>query len=117
MTEVFLIMLLQDPNKKVACRYDWHQTPGFVTMSIYSKVCLPNKTWVEVNQVFAKVHVTFDKGNSVFHKEFPLRGVSTRHKESLTVVAVLDLGFDQGGGIPHQAEKGGGIWQLGGGMF
>ena len=31
--------------------------------------------------------------------------------------AVLDLGFDQGGGIPHQAEKGGGIWQLGGGMF
>ena len=31
--------------------------------------------------------------------------------------SVLDLGFDQGGGIPHQAEKGGGIWQLGGGMF
>ena len=31
--------------------------------------------------------------------------------------AVLDLGFDQGGGIPHQAEKGGGIWQLGGGVF
>ena len=30
---------------------------------------------------------------------------------------VLDLGFDQGGGIPHQAEKGGGIWQLGGGVF
>ena len=28
---------------------------------------------------------------------------------------MLDLGFDQGGGIPHQAEKGGGIWQLGGG--
>ena len=23
--------------------------------------------------------------------------------------AVLDLGIDQGGGIPHQAEKGGGI--------
>ena len=33
------------------------------------------------------------------------------------VVTVLDLGFDQGGGIPHQAEKGGGIWQLGGGVF
>ena len=31
--------------------------------------------------------------------------------------SVLDLGFDQGGGIPHQAEKGGGIWQLGGGVF
>ena len=30
---------------------------------------------------------------------------------------MLDLGFDQGGGIPHQAEKGGGIWQLGGGVF
>ena len=30
---------------------------------------------------------------------------------------VLDLGFDQGGGIPHQAEKCGGIWQLGGGVF
>ena len=23
--------------------------------------------------------------------------------------AVLDLGIDQGGGVPHQAEKGGGI--------
>ena len=32
-------------------------------------------------------------------------------------IPVLDLGFDQGGGIPHQAEKGGGIWQLGGGVF
>ena len=36
--------------------------------------------------------------------------------EQLTF-SVLDLGFDQGGGIPHQAEKGGGIWQLSGGVI
>ena len=65
----------EDPNKKVACRFDWHQTPGFVTMSIYSKVCEPDQTWVEVNQVAINIHVTFDQGKSVFEKSFPLRGI------------------------------------------
>ena len=40
-----------------------------------------------------------------------------RSLKSRLDLAVLDLGFDQGGGIPHQAEKGGGIWQLGGGVL
>ena len=31
--------------------------------------------------------------------------------------AVLDLGIDQGGGIPHQAEKGGGIGNKVGASF
>ena len=35
----------------------------------------------------------------------------------LKISAVLDLGIDQGGGIPHQAEKGGGIGNKVGASF
>lgn len=62
-------------EKKVDCRYDWHQTVKFVTLSVFAKVAIPDKTWVEVNQVCCKVNIAFDRGDSVFEKLFILRGV------------------------------------------
>ena len=39
------------------------------------------------------------------------------HDTEFSSRSVLDLGIDQGGGIPHQAEKGGGISNMVGASF
>ena len=65
-----------DGEKKVACRYDWHQTGSLVTISVYAKVALPTKTYVEANKVTAKINIVFEGGKSHFQKFFVLRGVS-----------------------------------------
>lgn len=62
-------------EQKVDCRYDWHQTAKFVTLSVFAKCAMPDKTWVDVNKVCCKVNIAFDKGNSVFEKRYVLRGV------------------------------------------
>ena len=62
-------------EKKVECRHDWHQTGQFVTISIFSKLTVPDKTWVEANKVALKIHITHDGGKSLFEKDILLRGV------------------------------------------
>jgi len=60
----------------VACRHDWHQTGSFVTVSVFTKLTQPLKSWVEVNRVTLKVNIVFDGGKSQFEKFFVLSGVS-----------------------------------------
>ena len=67
---------MQDPQKKAACRFDWHQTPGAVTVSVFSKVANPYKTTIKANRVSLKLSITFDGDKSVFEKDFILKGVS-----------------------------------------
>ena len=62
-------------EKKVTCRFDWHQTPSTVTISVYAKIADPTKTTVETNKVTANLNIVFDAGNSCFNKSFVLHGV------------------------------------------
>jgi len=71
-----LIVFQDDGEKKVACRFDWHQTASTVSVSFYAKLADPTKTYIEVNKVTAKVTIVFDGGKSHFEKFFTLRGVS-----------------------------------------
>jgi cysteine/histidine-rich domain-containing protein 1 len=72
-------------EKKVACRFDWHQTPSSVTISVYAKITDPTKTWVDVNQVSANLHIVFD-GINQFDKSFVLRGVIDPSRSSVSLL-------------------------------
>lgn len=63
----------KESSQKKSCRFDWHQTPGFVTISVFSKVADPEKSYVEVNKVRCKIHVVFEGGQSLFEKDVILK--------------------------------------------
>lgn len=77
---------ISDTPVKKECRFDWHQTAQFVTLTVYAKTCLPENTYVEVNRVSARVLVTYDKGNSVFEQELELHGVIDVEKSKLSLL-------------------------------
>lgn len=60
---------------KVDCRFDHHQTGGFVILTVYSKNPLPDKTSIKANKVKLDVSVSFDAGSKQFVKSFDLYGV------------------------------------------
>jgi len=78
-------------EKKVSCRFDWHQTASTVTISVYAKLADPAKTTVEVNKVTAKLNVVFDAGLSYFNKSFILRGVCVCFKSILMCAEIRDV--------------------------
>ncbi|XP_014674625.1 PREDICTED: LOW QUALITY PROTEIN: cysteine and histidine-rich domain-containing protein 1-like [Priapulus caudatus] len=71
----------------VACRYDWHQTAHIVVLTIYSKVADPESSYVEANRTCATVHVTFDRGGSVFEKSMRLGGIIDNTSSTVTMTA------------------------------
>ncbi|XP_019646965.1 PREDICTED: cysteine and histidine-rich domain-containing protein 1-like isoform X2 [Branchiostoma belcheri] len=73
-------------TKKVACRFDWHQTGALVVISIYAKVCDPEKTFVEANRVRVKMNVVFDQGNSQFQQDVVLRGMIDVEKSTVNLL-------------------------------
>ncbi|XP_078619042.1 cysteine and histidine-rich domain-containing protein 1-like isoform X1 [Branchiostoma floridae x Branchiostoma japonicum] len=73
-------------TKKVACRFDWHQTGALVVISIYAKVCDPEKTFVEANKVRVKMNVVFDQGNSQFQQDVILRGMIDVEKSTVNLL-------------------------------
>ena len=73
---LILTYFSQSSENKVACRYDWHQTGPLVTISVFSKLAIPEKSWVEANRVSVKIFITFDGGKNVFEKHIVLRKVS-----------------------------------------
>lgn len=75
-----------EAEKKVTCRFDWHQTPSTVTISVYAKVADPTKTVIEANKVTAKLNVVFDAGNSYFNKSFVLHGVIDPSKSRVNLM-------------------------------
>jgi len=74
-------------EKIVACRYDYHQTGSLVTLSIFSKLTQPTKSWVEVNKVMLKVNIVFDGGKSHFEKTFTLNGTIDPDKSNVKMMA------------------------------
>ena len=49
-TEVQMLMFFGEIWPFSAYRYDWHQTSTHVLISIYAKVCDPEKCTVEANE-------------------------------------------------------------------
>jgi len=62
-------------QKKATCRYDWHQTGKYSIISIYSKMCDPDKCYVEVNPTSIHAYISFNGGTDVFELELILNGV------------------------------------------
>ena len=77
--------------KKVECRYDWHQTAQFVTISVFSKLTIPEKTFVECNRVKANINIVYDGGKSDFTKEIILQGVSSGYRHNIFPACSLGI--------------------------
>jgi hypothetical protein len=73
-------------EKKVACRYDWHQTGSAVTVSVFAKLAQPLKTWVEANKVTLRINIVFDGGKSQFEKFFVLNEAIDPEKSSVKML-------------------------------
>ncbi|KAM9320849.1 cysteine and histidine-rich domain-containing protein 1 [Gastrophryne carolinensis] len=81
------LWLKKDDGKKVvACRHDWHQTGGAVTISIYAKNCVPELSHVEANATVVNIHIVFD-GEKAFQQHVPLWGVIDVGKSYVNLTA------------------------------
>ncbi|KAM3857542.1 cysteine and histidine-rich domain-containing protein 1 [Diretmus argenteus] len=72
-------------KKKVACRYDWHQTGSNVVVTIYAKNANPEFSTVEANRTVLSCHIQFEN-NKVFKKDFHLWGVIDVKQSSVNMV-------------------------------
>ncbi|KAL4631691.1 cysteine and histidine-rich domain-containing protein 1-like [Arapaima gigas] len=72
-------------KKKVACRYDWHQTGSQVVITIYAKNSSPEHSYVEANQTMLTAHIQFEN-DKIFHKDFALWGVVDVRQSSASMV-------------------------------
>ncbi|CAC5394540.1 CHORDC1 [Mytilus coruscus] len=61
------------PGEKKSCRFDWHQTGPFITLSVFSKVADPDKTVIEANKIMVNINIVFEGGKSLFEKNVHLK--------------------------------------------
>ncbi|XP_045149014.1 cysteine and histidine-rich domain-containing protein 1 [Echinops telfairi] len=73
-------------GKVVPCRHDWHQTGGEVTISIYAKNSLPERSRVEANSTLLNVLIVFE-GEKEFHQNVKLWGVIDVKRSYVTMTA------------------------------
>jgi len=62
-------------GERVDCRYDHHQTGGFVIVTVYSKNPVPEKTIIKGNSIKLSIDLTFEGGKKTFARDFDLFGV------------------------------------------
>ncbi|XP_056156683.1 cysteine and histidine-rich domain-containing protein 1 [Lampris incognitus] len=72
-------------KKKVACRYDWHQTGKNVVVTIYAKNANPEFSYVEASRTVLTCHIQFED-DKVFKKDFHLWGVIDVKKSNVNMV-------------------------------
>ncbi|XP_056016372.1 cysteine and histidine-rich domain-containing protein 1-like [Ostrea edulis] len=60
-------------GEKKSCRFDWHQTPSTVSLSVFAKVAVPEKCCITTNRVRCIIKIVFEGGNSLFEKDLILR--------------------------------------------
>ncbi|XP_030018336.1 cysteine and histidine-rich domain-containing protein 1 [Sphaeramia orbicularis] len=72
-------------KKKVACRYDWHQTGGTIVVTIYAKNTIPQVSVIEANRTVLSCHIQFES-NKVFKRDFHLWGVVDVKHSSVNMV-------------------------------
>lgn len=64
-----------DGVEPVNCRYDHHQTGGFVIVTVYSKNPVPEKTTILTNKIKLDMSIIFEAGTKSFNKKLELFGV------------------------------------------
>lgn len=65
------------PAGTIKCRWDWHQTPDYVIVSVYAKKYNPFQSYVKLNPIRLNTKLVFhEEGNAVFELDLELRGVS-----------------------------------------
>ncbi|XP_013889329.1 cysteine and histidine-rich domain-containing protein 1 [Austrofundulus limnaeus] len=72
-------------KKKVACRYDWHQTGSCVVVTIYAKNSIPDSCSIEANRTVLSCQIQFEN-NKIFKREFYLWGVINVKQSSVNMV-------------------------------
>jgi len=70
---------------------DWFQTGPNVNLSVFSKAAVPDKTYVEVNQVVCHIYITYEGGKSLYEQTFILRNVSLLY---VSVCPVMELAYE-----------------------
>lgn len=70
-------------QKKSTCRYDWHQTGKFTTITIYSKMPDPESCVVKVNATSVSIFVAFNGGIHTFELDLVLDGVIVPEESSV----------------------------------
>ncbi|XP_062870010.1 cysteine and histidine-rich domain-containing protein 1 [Trichomycterus rosablanca] len=77
----------EDTGKKaVPCRFDWHQTGGQVTITIYAKNSIPELSYVDGNSTMLDIHIIFD-GDKEFEQKIILWGVIDTSKSVMNMMA------------------------------
>jgi len=70
-------------QKKSTCRYDWHQTGKYTTITVYSKVPDPEKCVVKVNATAITIFIAFNGGVDTFELDLVLDGVIVPEESSV----------------------------------
>ncbi|XP_030609796.1 cysteine and histidine-rich domain-containing protein 1 [Archocentrus centrarchus] len=78
-------------KKKVACRYDWHQTGNSVVVSIYAKNANPDFCSIEANRTVVSCQIQFEN-SKIFKRDFHLWGViDVKHSSVSMVPSKLEI--------------------------
>lgn len=76
------------------CRWDWHQTPEHVIVSVYAKKYDPVLSYVKVNPIRLNIKLIFrEQGDAAFELDLELRGVCKQNVNNNSLVTNLTLHF------------------------
>ncbi|KPJ11167.1 Cysteine and histidine-rich domain-containing protein [Papilio machaon] len=71
----------------VKCRWDWHQTPEYVIVSVYAKKYDPVESYVKLNPIRLNTKLVFhQEGSAVFELDLELRGVIDVERSSASML-------------------------------
>nr|CAD7441719.1 unnamed protein product [Timema bartmani] len=79
-------------DQQVNLRFDWHQTAGFVVVSVYGKKYDPHSSTVELSPVRLKIHMFFPEEQGSFDLDLELRGiVNVSHSSASMLPTKLEV--------------------------
>ncbi|CAG2057053.1 unnamed protein product, partial [Timema podura] len=83
---------VQSTDQQVNLRFDWHQTAGFVVVSVYGKKYDPHSSTVELSPVRLKIHMFFPEEQGSFDLDLELRGmVNVSHSSASMLPTKLEV--------------------------
>lgn len=80
------LWIKEEDDAQINCRWDWHQTPSNVFITVYAKNYDYKKSFVKVNPIRAIIKLIFpQQGNGEFNIDLELRGVIDVSKTSASM--------------------------------
>ncbi|XP_012263523.2 cysteine and histidine-rich domain-containing protein morgana [Athalia rosae] len=80
------LWLSEATNKTIKCRMDWHQTGGFVVVSIFCKKYSPSLSSIKLNPVRLSIDLYFQEEDSRYNLDVELRGVVIVEESSVNML-------------------------------